>query len=515
MCLYRNDREQLVIDPGAISISGRNKKGKRYHFDKGKFIKKKVYLGELRTDEAGRLIFLGGYGDSASAFPNNSPTTFGNNDGWHDDTADGPVTATVKLKGSDDTLEVDPAWVLSAPPNYAPDVISVQTIWDVIFDASQGQFFPQKTVPSFMNDILPLLQQFSDAQWVNYGFYVNYGYQQPFDFNNKDYIAKLATITTDKDGVVDDRFREYRRQIFNYFRPPNPTQIDADAWPWMYGDVVSIPATSPQAFLSVTKTLHTYLSNWKDGNFIQDWDPDFQPPSSIDQVSNPAKQAHLINKASLWFCLGGPFHPGCEMTWPVRHSTMYNSAFRFRIRAANDPEPDYGEMLDYETVMSARGPLYAQGPGDITRWMAVPWQTDTASCRSGYDSQYDPWVPTFWPARVPNHVLAEVEYLKVIDESLPMEERIEAFNTRATWYRLLGPSASVNQKANMVNRFGDLGVVEKRPGVPNSDEFPDVMYVESVPGKPRKRKNAKAEIDDIPYSTGRYVGLTDKVLPLK
>ena len=41
--------------------------------------------------------------------------------------------------------------------------------------------------------------------------------------------------------------------------------------------------------------------------------------------------------------------------------------------------------------------------------MAVPWQTDTASCRSGYylgyGPRYDPYVPTFWPARVPNQVL--------------------------------------------------------------------------------------------------------------
>jgi hypothetical protein len=39
--------------------------------------------------------------------------------------------------------------------------------------------------------------------------------------------------------------------------------------------------------------------------------------------------------------------------------------------------------------------------------MAVPWQTDTASCRSGYDLSYDPYVPAFWPARVPNEVLTK------------------------------------------------------------------------------------------------------------
>ena len=52
---------------------------------------------------------LGGRGHSASA--DGSPaTTFANNDGWHDDTSDGPVHATVKLGGV--ALPVDSAWVL-------------------------------------------------------------------------------------------------------------------------------------------------------------------------------------------------------------------------------------------------------------------------------------------------------------------------------------------------------------------------------------------------------------------
>src|SRR5215204_2034871 len=44
-------REKLTIDPGPRSIRGRNKGGKEYSFDTGKFFEKEVYLGELRTDE--------------------------------------------------------------------------------------------------------------------------------------------------------------------------------------------------------------------------------------------------------------------------------------------------------------------------------------------------------------------------------------------------------------------------------------------------------------------------------
>src|SRR5215471_9608109 len=65
-------RKQLIIDPGPRSISGKNQNGSQYQFDTGEFIGEKVYLGELRTDEAGRLIFLGGRGRSATPFPKNS-----------------------------------------------------------------------------------------------------------------------------------------------------------------------------------------------------------------------------------------------------------------------------------------------------------------------------------------------------------------------------------------------------------------------------------------------------------
>ena len=101
-------RQLLVIDPGSISISGANKQGCNYFFDKGKFFNKPVYLGELRTDECGRLVVLGGHGKSESK--DGTPAkTYANNDGWYDDTSDGPITATVTIDGQ--SIPVDPAWV--------------------------------------------------------------------------------------------------------------------------------------------------------------------------------------------------------------------------------------------------------------------------------------------------------------------------------------------------------------------------------------------------------------------
>jgi hypothetical protein len=165
----------------------------------------------------------------------------------------------------------------------------------------------------------------------------------------------------------------------------------------------------------------------------------------------------------------------------MRHTTMYSKPFRVRHREVGAPEPDYGRSLSQATVLAPGGPLYAQGPGDISRWMALPWQGDTAFCRSGYEPEYDPYVPTFWPARVPNQVLTEEDYEIVVKLSLPWEQRLAAYNHRAHWTRTLKGSVAESMM-RMVKYFGAMGIVEARPGVKDDPDFPEIMYVESLNG---------------------------------
>lgn len=90
-----------------------------------------MYLGELRTDEKGRLVVLGGRGFSQPVGPDGPATgddrlnywivNYANNDHWYDDTSDGPVTAKVMLNKKE--IEVcGGAWVVVAPPDFAPDI---------------------------------------------------------------------------------------------------------------------------------------------------------------------------------------------------------------------------------------------------------------------------------------------------------------------------------------------------------------------------------------------------------
>lgn len=477
------DRGSLVIDPGPRSISGVSVSGGPEHsFDTGKFKDVVVPLGEIRTDAAGRLIFLGGRGVSASpsgapVYRPEDPNSFNNANDWYDDISDGPVTAAVTIDGR--PLPVDPAWVVVAPPNYAPDIISWRTLHDLLTDMyiDDGRL-PMPEVISFSRDVLPVLSRLSNLQWVNKGFAAMFGKGGPLDFDDPALIDRLAQVPGD-DG--QDPWIELRQVVFNAFRPADTPVNEQRLWPWLYGDAFgSFSKASPGNNLPLSRVREAILRRWVEGHFVDDRAEAGPPPATIAQVPL-ADQPAMLDKAALHYCLADAFHPGCEMTWPMRHGTMYMSLYRLRHRPAGAVEPDYGKTLDQQIALAPGGPVYDQGPGDISRWMALPWQGDTAFCRSGYDLAYDPYLPSFWPARVPNQVLTEEVYELVTNPDMPRDQRVAAFQTRAGWLRALtGSVAEVMDE--MIADFGAMGIVEARPGVDGDPDLPAVMYVETLAG---------------------------------
>lgn len=508
---YVRNRGGLAIDPGPRTIRGKSVSGGKEHaFDTGRFISPNpdkpadpndtreavVPLGELRTDAAGRLLFLGAHGKSASLwnkppYDPDVPTSFSNADTWYDDVADGPVTATVSIRGR--AIPVEHAWVVVAPPNYGSNLIGWRTMYDLLTDTYvRSGWLPMPQTTSFTADVLPFLRRLSNLQWVNKGFAALFGKGAPMDFEDPALLARLARAP-DRPGTADDAWAELRRVIFNSFRPARTPIYDPRTWPWIYGDAYgSSTQDSPRNLLDLPSVQEVHLRRWASGNFINDWDPGVKAPGRIEDVPL-ALQPAMLDQAALHFCLADAFHPGCEMTWPVRHASMYARPFRFRLRPPGQPEPDFGAALTPAGALAPGGPLYEQMPGSISRWMAIPWQGDTGFCRSGYAPTYDPYLPTFWPARVPNQVLTEEDYQVVMDTSLPREIRLAAFNKRATWTRALARDP-VPAMLQMVRSFADMGVVEPRPGVAFDPDFPPVIYVESLPAKRRDELLAFAAV---------------------
>jgi len=476
------DRNSLIIDGGEKTVSGKDINS-GYSFV-GKFKEHPVYLGEMRTDNEGRLIMLGGHGVSAN-LDGDIAITFANNEGWYDDISDGPVTATVHYEGI--ALKVDSAWVICAPPDYAPMQKSVRTMWDLMRDvAVNAGMLHRPSRPSFTKDILPIFQRMTNLQWVNAGFGAAFGWGGQFDYTTNKWMAKLNDPSSAN--------IEMRRTISNNFRRYDVSGAEApQLWPWIYGDAISIPTTgSVRQHATLSQLQLWFIDQWVKGNFDADFIdmtgcPHVPPPLTIDKLS-VAEQPGMLTKAAMDFCLADAFHPGCEMTWPMRTAGMYISPFRLKHAPKTPPVNSfyYGAVMNSDVFTLAKGPLLGgQVAGGITRWMAIPWQTDTASCRDGYTSSYDPYLPTFWPARVPNNILNEERYNEVINPNLSEETRKQAFAYRSEWLNDLPLDGQdptyTNQINSMVKYFDKLAVVQPRPGVPNDPSFPTNMQVGIVP----------------------------------
>ena len=153
-----NTRQQLIIDPGPRSVN--HTTTRRAHFDRDSDDYATTFppslkpnsidtLGDLLTDDTGRLLVLGGHGNSGSYlfddFGQPRINDYANNDGWFDDTSDGPVMARLAmfspLVQRVRYIDVEfPAWVVCGYPAYVPEILDVVTMDDVIEDMAIRKF---------------------------------------------------------------------------------------------------------------------------------------------------------------------------------------------------------------------------------------------------------------------------------------------------------------------------------------------------------------------------------------
>lgn len=476
---YRNktiqgeDRKKLIIDPGPRSISGPGESGPTYHFDSGEFMGKAVPLGELRTDEKGRLLVLGGYGNSAS-YTGSQATTFANNDGWHDDLSDGPVRATVSIDGNEH--EAEPAMVAVTPPNYGQGLYGVVTMYDVVYDLfcqdKKWKIEPPAR-PSFWRDIYPIFDRLVANQWVNSGVNFLFGGGSPSDLTSPELLDKLSDPSKDHKSL--------RTYYFQWFRDPSEATMEEEPVkiPPFYGDAFGDYPGLGMDGLSVTRIQYGWLKQWAAGDF--DADPGDRQASSKLEDYPIDQQPRALDRANLESCLGGPFHPGIEMTWTLRVASMWKEAFRLNILPEEvAPRDDYGMILTPEVALGPGGVVEASGPGTLTWWMGVPWQTDGASCLSGYELGTYLSLPSFWAARVPNQVMSERSYERFIDEGLPLGQRMKHLYYRLDWLRYFGPSYKKRINDNVANWY-KLGIISEKqaPGDHEKSGLPARLWVET------------------------------------
>ena len=357
-----HSESQLILDPGKGKVS-KNKMEKRLlcrEFMGAKF-KPILELGRLLYEKgSGRLIVLGGHGRADTPDRNkyklgDDDLEFANHDGWFDDISDGSVTANVTLKDGRE-LFVKSAWVIVAPPKFAPELQTVVTLYDTLYQVAidrgliPNPFSDPAFWPSFNRDVYPILRRADQMRWV------------------------FAKSNVGHSFAAGPGERNERMHIFRQFRVPSghPREpgTGTGRMPYTWSDLFDTPAVSG----TLTVTQYRVMEAWAEGNFENDWDGN-PPPLNFDFT--PAG----LDRAALEACVGAPFYPGIEASWKIRDVFKYVEPFR----------------LDSDAL----------SPGDISQQMSLPWQTDFVDC--AYE---DPYV--WWPAQRPIDVrlYGEAEYVQ-------------------------------------------------------------------------------------------------------
>lgn len=344
------DRNSLVIDGGDVAISGARQTSARIS---GAFKGKAVFLGQLQTDDAGRLLVLGGHGDSGSVPAGRPLRNFANNDDWHDDLCDGPVTATVEIGGV--SARAVGAWVVVASPGFAPGIDNTMTWEDQAESIEAYHFRPNLLAEkvSFTRHVYPILERAVRMQWVSPTARRGHRNGAGGDFLAADRLAKLASAAPENAAT--------RQAVFTRLAAPPGEPPNAGNMPRLERGVDPNNPTT-QVTTSLTRLQFKRMAAWARGEFDADW-PGTAPKVVPFANIATSEQPRALDRAALLACIGGPFYPGIESGYVMGRSDTYGAA-----RRVNPAHP----------------------PGFMTARMAVPWQADYVACGE-----------LWWPAQRP------------------------------------------------------------------------------------------------------------------
>jgi L-lysine 6-oxidase len=403
-------RQKLIIDPGphtlnapksAAEFSRRNPPPGYTHFSfpppptQGYAID---LLGEMLTDDEGRLRVLGGYGRAGGE---QSIDSFAGADTWHDDISDGAVTCQVTFKdGQRVTLS---AWIIVGSPKFAPELVNIVSLDDTMFDvgvrylnlipdlyvrAKSPGWNPDYTA-NFQRDIEPIIRRPADYQWV-----ANVQAMQAFTappFDPRD---------------ASEANRQNRENYFSYFRKvsdENTLFRGANAIPMMplQSGTNSVSNTLIDKFFTLTETQYFLVGQWAAGKFTTDAPPPLRGVTDAD-------------RAGVGNCVGWPMCPGIEVTWSLYNPAIY--AQTYQIKHAHDAQYYFAHGLS-PSIDETAGTQGCE-PGDLTKRMAIPWQADFFQCTAQFINYTDdtvnkangiPLPPTYygywWPPQSPMYVL--------------------------------------------------------------------------------------------------------------
>jgi hypothetical protein len=376
-------------------------------------------LGQLRTDRVGRLIVIPAAGIAAGR-PKAVIDDYANNNGWFDDVSDGPITATLRLRSADGHVvdhDVDGAWLLVGPPDFAPPLPQVVTLYDVLVDlavrrlslptdealyrhgslsrlpamaadlADGGTALPTCVV-DFDSDVAPILRAAVMATAV-------YAPLPPHRFHRSLGNGDLDAWAALSDPAVDTGVRA---TVVGRLRKPGTTSATKDdGEPFIDGLMPRLLGDDPygegqrRRGLTLTMTQYAIMQRWAAGAFIGSR---LEPSSLLNPPTATEITPHGLDEAALRNASGGAFYPGIEVSWLIREPALYAAPFRIR----------HGAPSCY----ACDDPTVTVGAGYFSRQMALPWLADFRDCKSeDHPPGNDPRahrVFGWWPSQRPDRV---------------------------------------------------------------------------------------------------------------
>lgn len=401
------DRKALMIDPGPRTI---NQQGDPVTIDRysipedyqfgsfppvGQGGQQIDTLGELRMDDKGSLIALGGFGRVTG---DAEITSFKGASGYWDDIADGYVQATIYFNDGTPSVDADPAWLMVGSPKFAPELVNVSTLYDTQYDLAIRKMALDTSIYDGNQDVscLPLNNGYTPLKGFRADYIVNFeaqvkpiidrmaSYRWVADIPYLNDFANPGFDLTDASAANYDNRMEY----FNFFRVP---VLPEDYYEWI-GKVENGPNTLASAnglpllplnsgdnsvtndgpiykFETLKATQYFFLYQWACGNF---------------ETSTPATLTlrDQLDMADVGNCVGAPFSPGIETCWIVRNEPIYSDPFQLKLAHFDGSNADTLNYYSANGLSTDADEATGIGcePGDITKRMAIPWQSDFQEC---------------------------------------------------------------------------------------------------------------------------------------
>jgi len=425
-------------------------------------------LGTLIVNEQDkniRLIVLGGDGNSGST---TTPviTSFVNNDGWFDDISDGPITASIQFSYNQISYDGDkeiktlvsgsmdvqvPAWVVVGYPRYVPQMEDMITMDEKMYDLfvrkmaydpqvfgvapydkesnspttheeleiwqNEAHYNPEY-YPKYYKELWPMFRRPDDYKYTYDFDYFSGG--DPHNRGTGGNLSKDALSVVPQNGEDPNfRLRQFVYGIMRQTDQLNKYEVDGNynktsakprLMPLLCGNN-PLTNVSPQKFLSMTETQLFFLKQWVKGKFVnecEEWgegNKDCQNP-----WSKPPKTGVGIDRGVLSNVLGGAFCPGGELSWIVDNPAIYSEPFR--IKHANYLAGGLSIPKPIAEKDGSNAPNLSEGlePGDLTKYIGIPWQADFHECTSqDINITYKDWA-VIDPASIGDPVEQQIAY---------------------------------------------------------------------------------------------------------